>query len=125
MNHNNIAVITAFVQAWSRLDANELAGYFAEDGIYYNMPARPVTGRENIKLFIESFIQQWTETDWLIINIAEVGNTVFVERLDKTKTLQGNIDLPCTGVFEMNAGKIKEWRDYFDLATYRNAMMPK
>lgn len=122
MNHNNIAIITAFIQAWSRLDANELAGYFAENGVYHNMPAKPVTGREKIKLFIEGFIQQWTETDWLIINIAEVGNTVFVERLDITKTLQGNVDLPCTGIFDMSAGKIQEWRDYFDLATYRNAI---
>ncbi|MBU2097310.1 MAG: nuclear transport factor 2 family protein [Gammaproteobacteria bacterium] len=122
MSSDNIAVVSAFIHAWSRLDASELANFFNEDGIYHNMPARPVAGREQIKLFIESFIQQWTETDWLIVNIAESGNTVFVERLDKTKTLQGNVDLPCTGVFEMKGGKIQQWRDYFDLATYRNAM---
>jgi hypothetical protein len=46
----------------------------------------------------------------------------FGERLDKTKTTKGNVDLPCVGVFELRDGKIKEWRDYFDLATYRNAL---
>lgn len=122
MNPDNIAIITEFIRAWSRLDAGELADYFAEEGIYHNMPAAPVVGRERIKLFIGSFIQHWTETDWLIVNIAQYGNIVFVERLDKTKTVQGNVDLPCTGVFEMEAGKIKVWRDYFDLATYRNAL---
>jgi limonene-1,2-epoxide hydrolase len=28
------------------------------------------------------------------------------------------VDLPCCGVFEMKGGKIKVWRDYFDLGTY-------
>jgi len=27
-------------------------------------------------------------------------------------------DLPGTGVFELENGKIKRWRDYFDLGTY-------
>ena len=34
------------------------------------------------------------------------------------------MDLPCCGVFEMQGGKIKIWRDYFDLATYVRATMP-
>jgi limonene-1,2-epoxide hydrolase len=32
------------------------------------------------------------------------------------------MDLPCTGVFEMENGKIKVWRDYFDMATFTTAM---
>jgi limonene-1,2-epoxide hydrolase len=32
------------------------------------------------------------------------------------------VDLPCAGVFEMQGGKIKVWRDYFDLGTYVKAM---
>jgi hypothetical protein len=32
------------------------------------------------------------------------------------------VDLPCTGVFEMENGKIKVWRDYFDLTTYIKGM---
>jgi limonene-1,2-epoxide hydrolase len=31
------------------------------------------------------------------------------------------VDLPCLGVFEMTGGKIKEWRDYFDLSTFMRA----
>jgi len=40
--NDNIAVIKNFIEAWSNLDAEELASYFSEDGIYYNMPAEPV-----------------------------------------------------------------------------------
>ena len=28
------------------------------------------------------------------------------------------VDLPCCGVFEMEDGKIRVWRDYFDMATF-------
>lgn len=30
-------------------------------------------------------------------------------------------ELPCTGVFFMDAGKIWIWRDYFDMGTYARA----
>jgi limonene-1,2-epoxide hydrolase len=32
-----------------------------------------------------------------------------------------SVDLPCCGVFEMTDGKIRVWRDYFDLGTYTRA----
>lgn len=119
---SNLETIRAFVEAWSNMDAAALADYFTDDGVYYNMPAQPVAGKDNVKTFIENFLSTWTETNWEILNIAEDGNVVYCERLDKTKTTQGNVDLPCFGVFEMEDGKIKVWRDYFDMGTYMNAM---
>ena len=120
--NDNAQIIKEFIEAWSMLDAEKLAGYFAEDGCYYNMPLEPVTGRENVREFIGGFVTAWTKTDWEIINLVESGNNVIAERLDKTKSAQGDVDLPCVGVFEMEGGKIKVWRDYFDMSTYINAM---
>ena len=31
---NNEAIVREFIAAWSRLDPEELASYFCEDGIY-------------------------------------------------------------------------------------------
>jgi limonene-1,2-epoxide hydrolase len=118
----NEQTIREFIAAWSRLDAAELAGYFSEDGCYYNMPTQPVTGRDNVERFIGQFLATWTATDWQILNLVAAGDVVIAERLDKTKTSQGDVDLPCTGVFEMADGKIKEWRDYFDLGTFASQM---
>ncbi|MEE2876100.1 MAG: limonene-1,2-epoxide hydrolase family protein [Chloroflexota bacterium] len=42
--------------------------------------------------------------------------------MDRTEMGDKKVDLPCTGVFEMEDGKIKVWRDYFDLNTFRKAM---
>jgi limonene-1,2-epoxide hydrolase len=119
---SNTEIITEFVQAWSNLNPEELATYFTEDGCYYNMPTQPVKGREAVQGFIANFLANWTETQWDILNIAEAGDVVICERLDRTKTTAGNVDLPCVGVFEMQDGKIKEWRDYFDLGTFMKAM---
>lgn len=119
---DNAAIIRDFIDAWSSLDADRLADYFTEDGTYYNMPAQPVSGRDNVRGFIRAFLSTWTETRWDIINLMASGDLVFTERLDRTKTTQGNVDLPCVGVFEMEDGRIKVWRDYFDMGTYMNAM---
>ena len=119
---SNTKLIEDFCTAWSRLDPVELAAYFSEDGIYHNMPAEPVQGREAIEQFIRGFAASWTQTDWEIRTLAEVGEVVIAERVDRTRMGEKSIDLPCTGVFEIHDGKIACWRDYFDLATYTRAM---
>lgn len=120
--NTNEKVIREFVGAWTRLDPKELAGYFTDDGVYHNMPISPVQGRENVEEFIRGFLSSWTETEWEIVNIASVGDLVIAERIDKTKAGEKSVNLPCVGVFELENGKIKAWRDYFDLDTFMKAM---
>jgi len=115
---DNVAVIRDFIAAWSRLDVDEIVSYFAEDGTYHNMPIDPITGHDALKAFVGGFIKDWTQTDWDTLNILGSGNVVIAERLDRTKVGSIAVDLPCCGVFEMENGKIKVWRDYFDMATY-------
>ena len=120
--NENEDFIRQFIEAWSRLDPEELAGYFAKDGVYHNMPAGPISGRDNIQKFIHGFSGSWTETTWDLLNIASSGNLVFTERLDRTQAGDKSVDLPCLGVFELEGGKIKIWRDYFDIATYQRGL---
>jgi limonene-1,2-epoxide hydrolase len=115
---NNEQTIRDFISAWSRLDVDELVGYFAEDGTYYNMPIVPVTGHANLREFIHNFLKSWEKTDWEVLNLVAQGDLVFAERVDRTVVAGRNVNLPCVGVFEMADGKIKVWRDYFDLATF-------
>jgi len=119
---DNAQIIRDFISAWSRLNADELAAYFTEDGVYHNMPSRPVSGREAIRTFIAGFIKPWTATRWEILSLAADGDTVIAERLDRTRIGDKAVDLPCCGVFQLQGGKIKVWRDYFDMATYTQAL---
>jgi limonene-1,2-epoxide hydrolase len=119
---DNQQIIRDFIAAWSRLDPAELASYFTDDGCYHNIPAQPVRGRANVEQFIRGFTSTWTATQWDVVSLTVDGDRVFAERVDRTRTRQGDVDLPCVGVFEMENGKIREWRDYFDLNTYMKAM---
>lgn len=114
-------IVRAFVAAWPRLDVEELVAFFTPDGIYHNMMAKPVTGHDALRRFIGGFIRGWTATDWEIVTLVARGDLVIAERVDRTRIGDKQVDLPCCGVFELSAGKIKQWRDYFDLATYTRA----
>jgi len=118
----NAEIIREFFEAWSRLDPEELASYFTEDGVYHNVPVGPVAGRANVQQMIAGFIASWTETRWEVLHILSAGDVVIAERVDRTRAGDKAVDLPCVGVFEMKNGKISVWRDYFDLATYTKAM---
>jgi limonene-1,2-epoxide hydrolase len=118
----NERTVREFIEAWSRLDPAELAGYFAEDGVYHNMPMGPVQGRSNIEQLIRGFAASWTQTTWEIRTILSFGDLVIAERLDRTQAGERSVDLPCVGVFELEAGKIVVWRDYFDLGTYQRGL---
>ena len=47
---------------------------------------------------------------------------VIAERIDRIDTGSAKVDLPCCGVFVLEDGKIKSWRDYFDMGTYTRAI---
>jgi len=118
----NEEIIRGFISAWSRLDPEELVQYFSQDGTYHNMPIAPVSGHQNLKRFIGAFLKNWTSTEWDILNLVSKGDVVIAERLDRTRVGEKALNLPCCGVFEMENGKIKIWRDYFDMATFSNAL---
>jgi limonene-1,2-epoxide hydrolase len=115
-------LVREFVGAWSRLDADELADYFAEDGVYHNVMLDPVEGRDAIREFIAGFAADWTDTEWEIRNLASDGDVVFAERVDRIETEDGDVDLPVVGVFEVEDGEIAAWRDYFDMGTFVEGM---
>ena len=118
----NEQIVRDFIKAWSRLDATELVAYFTEDGVYHNMPTAPVSGQAQLRPFITAFLKGWTATNWEILTLVSSGDIVIAERIDRTRIGEKAVDLPCCGVFEMSGGKIKVWRDYFDMATYTKAI---
>lgn len=119
---DNVATVRAFIAAWRRLDADELAAFFTEDGIYHNMPIAPVQGHAALRQFIAGFAGGWSSTDWEVRHIIGAGDVVIAERIDRTVANGKTIELPCCGVFELEGGKIKVWRDYFDMGTYTAAL---
>lgn len=120
------ALVTEFCNKWSSPDAAELASYFAEDGVYHNVPMDPVTGPEAIKEFIAGFTAAFDGIDFQVHRQVSDGSgtsgIVMNERTDVMRRKDGGeIALPVMGVFEVVGGKIVKWSDYFDMATVTKA----
>ena len=119
---DNEQIIRNFIQAWSRMDVDELVQFFCEDGVYHNMPAGPVAGHAALKPYIGGFLKSWRSTEWELLTLIGRGETVVAERMDRTVVGDRTVALPCCGVFEMQGGRIKVWRDYFDMGAYLSAL---
>jgi len=46
------------------------------------------------------------------------------ERVDVFKLPSKSFELPVMGVFEISNGKIKAWRDYFDINQFMSQLTP-
>ena len=113
------AFVLEFLDDWSKSDARSLADRFTDDGYYRNMPAPTARGREAVRALIAQLFE-FASFRMEILGVSSRGNTVYTERIDHltfTDTSKGTLPLPVFGVFELEGGLIKEWREYFDLAT--------
>ncbi len=114
----NTDLVSAFCRAWSNRDVDEILGYFSEDAVYHNMPMPPMQGKPAIKTILQQIVSPTTWIEWETLNMAEAGNVVFTERVDQFEMSDKKVELPVAGVFEIENGKIKAWRDYFDMAAW-------
>jgi len=118
-----LQIITAFCNAIPRLDVEELLGFFAEDAVYHNMPIAPVHGHDAIGATLRGFLEPASAAEFDLRAIAEVGGVVLTERVDRFTIDGKSIELPVMGAFEVDGrGKIRAWRDYFDLAQFTKQM---
>ena len=114
-------VVLDFIQAWNNKDWDAIEAAFTDDVVYHNIPMEALNGKVAAMAMIRGMQPQ--EVDWIVLNIAVNGNVVLTERLDKFVMADGkNLDIPVMGTMELENGKIKAWRDYFDLATFTQQM---
>ena len=117
-------IVNDFCKAFESKNLEAIMAFFTEDAVYHNMPMAPVTGKAEIRTTIQSFMPK-SDKDTItfkILNISSNGNVVFNERVDVFNTGGKHIELPVAGVFEISAGKIAKWRDYFDLQSFTKQM---
>ena len=98
------AMVRAFLAAWERRDTPYILDCFTDDAVYHSIPLAPIVGKEAILAFVTKF-----------------ADVVMNERTDYM-TLNGSpVVLPICGVFEIEGGRIKAWREYFDLSPAKAA----
>ncbi len=111
----NDALVRDFMAAWERRDTAFILECFTEDAVYHSMPLTPIVGKEAIEAWVRGF-EDVPPGRLEVRNQVASGAVVMNERTDFI-TLNGKpVTLPICGVFEMDGGRIRTWREYFDLA---------
>ena len=110
------SLVREFCDAWSKLDADLLTGYFSPDAVYHNMPLAPLEGRDAIREFLKGFLAGVTSAEFHIVHLVASDDVVMTERIDAFTMAGREGAFPVCGVFEIRDGTIGAWRDYFDLA---------
>jgi limonene-1,2-epoxide hydrolase len=113
-------VVSDLFAAWTRLDLDAIMNYFSEDAVWDNVPMSPAKGKAAIREMTNGFLKDSAAFTAKISRTVSVGNVVCNERVDTITMKNGkSAAIPVAGMFEIdNSGKIKIWRDYFDLGTF-------
>jgi limonene-1,2-epoxide hydrolase len=113
-------VVNDLFAAWTRLDLDGIMKNFSEDAVWDNVPMSPANGKAAIREMTNGFLKDSESFSAKISRTISVGNVLFNERVDTIKMKSGKTAaIPVAGMFELDdSGKIKVWRDYFDLGTF-------
>lgn len=113
-------IVNDLFKAWSSLDLDAIMSYFSEDAVWDNVPMQPAKGKAAIRDLTAGFLKDANGFSAKILRTVHEGNVIFNERVDTLMLKSGKkADIPVAGVFELdNNGKIRMWRDYFDLNTF-------
>jgi limonene-1,2-epoxide hydrolase len=117
-------LVKGLIEAFNQNDLEKIMAFFAPDCVYHNMPMSPVQGTEAIRNVLKGFLGMATEVKWTTHRIAQTGHVVLTERTDGFRIGGRWLELPVMGVFEFEDGKIRAWRDYFDLSTWTKQLQP-
>ena len=117
---SNTDIVDAFIAAWGSMDLDRIMAFFAPDAVYTNVPIDPPNrGIEAIRGMIGAFLGMAKAVEFVVHHQAENTATgvVMNERTDRFLLSDGRwAALRVMGVFELREGKIRAWRDYFDMA---------
>jgi limonene-1,2-epoxide hydrolase len=119
-----VDVVRRFCDSWAAGDLDATMVFFADDAVYHNIPVEPVQGVDAIRATIAGFTTGVRSVRFDVRHIAAAGDVVLTERVDVFELAGGRIDLPVSGTFELEGGKIVAWRDYFDMNQFMS-QLPK
>ena len=117
-NSPSVAVVEQLIAGWQTLDSDAVAACFPEDGIWHNIPYPPIMGRSAIALAAAKFLTGFVACRFEIRHSGEIApGVVMNERVDIFQRADGQeLRFAVAGVFEVQDGLIRVWRDYFDSA---------
>lgn len=119
-SHDAIGIVQSFIRCFNENRIADALDCLSDDVLYHNIPMAPMNGRAAVSDFMVVFdLGGALKTEWEILAISGVDDVVLTERVDYFYRAGGpRLGIPIMGSFRIRAGRIAEWRDYFDLAEF-------
>ena len=109
--------------AWAAQDLSSLMDYFTDDIVWQDIPDHTRVGKQECIDTTVPFFEMCDEVEFDVKNILAGDRIVMTERVDTMVMKDGRrASTPIMGVFEIENGKIKVWRDYFDLDMFKSQL---
>ena len=108
--------------AWEALDLDRIMRAFSDEPVLHSVMMDPIKGQATIRSHLAALLKGATKLDLNVKNQAVVGNIVFLERIDEFDINGRHGTTPVVGVMEIEKGKVKVWREYYDRATLLREM---
>lgn len=118
----NVQAVIKMLEAWHALDLDGAVNMFTEDGVFHSMMREPHKGRDVLRGFMGKLFGGMSELSLEIRSEGVSGNTVILERFDSWVFNGKPGSIPVVGVYDVEDGKIKEWREYYDYAALMGEM---
>ena len=113
-------IVQDFIALWEKPDGfpEAVGTYFRDDTVYENHGLKTTVGKDEALGFYREFSAATGMAAMKIDThaIAETDGKVLTHRTDYLLGTDGKpvMEVPVMGIFEIEAGKIAAWRDYFD-----------
>lgn len=117
-NFSPMATVLSFCGAWTGPDMDRVISHLGDDIVYHNIPMEELSGLAAVERYLRA-AGPFAHSAWEVRAVAANGEKVLTERIDRMTVRGRMVTLPVMGTFRVRGGLIREWRDYFDLASYR------
>lgn len=119
----SLETVQTFLSALERMDVNAVLALVDDAIVYENVGVPPARGRKQFEQQMRAFERYFDHFEARVVGIAENGPLVLTERIDVLGAGGVKVEFWVCGRFEVQAGKIVVWRDYFDWAQTSSRFM--
>jgi limonene-1,2-epoxide hydrolase len=110
-------VVTELIKANEAKDIDAVLGVMTPDVEYENVGMGVCRGHDEVRALLGPFLTGADQVAWEVLAQLEQGDTVMNERVDRFFLPGGKrVEARVAGYFEVEGGKVRRWRDYFDTA---------
>ena len=110
-----LATVQKMIDAWNTRNWQQVYELFAADGVLESMMLpTPTVGREAISKRIGALAKDISRIELRIRHMGVADGVVFIERVDDFVYRGKHGAVPVVGVVEVEQGRVKAWREYYD-----------